>query len=335
MAALRFVLRLVGGLIALVVVVLLGLRIAAWWREHDAAPMPPTMHMVQTSLGKVAVDLRGPENGPRIVLVHGTAAWSGFWREVSDDLAAQGWRVIAVDTPPFGYSERDPAGRYDRVSQARRLAELIRAIGGKATVVGHSFGAGAAVELALTEPQLVERLVLVDAALGKLDPAEQGKPGALASALQAAPLGQGVTAATITNPLLTEAMLKSFVSRKDSVARWVPVVQQPMRREGSTAAYARWLPNLFIADEGARSRHRSALAQIAVPVRLIWGEADTVTPPDQARALQPLLHAPGIEWVRGAGHIPHVEAPAEFITALHRALAPETAPPLDTRPGKV
>lgn len=311
--------RLLFRLVLLLVLALVVLRIMAWWREDGAPPPPVTIQMVPTAFGKVAVDMRGPENGPRIVLVHGTAAWSGFWQEISADLAAKGWRVLAVDTPPFGYSEHDPAGRYDRASQARRLAEIIRTTGGSATVVGHSFGAGAAMELALTEPALVKRLVLVDAALGKLDP-EKGKPGPIASVLDESKIAQPITAATITNPWLTETMLKTFVSRKDSVARWVDVVQQPMRRPESTTAYGHWLPNLFVQDDGARSRSRAAMGQIAVPVRIIWGETDMVTPPDQARALQPLLRAPGIEWVRGVGHIPHVEAPADFLAALYRAL---------------
>ena len=106
------------------------------------------------------------------MLIHGTAAWSGFWREVADHLAGRGWRVIAIDLPPFGWSGHDPEGRYDRATQAERLAAVLRARPKKAVVVGHSFGAGAATELALRHPDEVKGLVLVDAALGKLDRGE-------------------------------------------------------------------------------------------------------------------------------------------------------------------
>jgi pimeloyl-ACP methyl ester carboxylesterase len=94
-----------------------------------------------------------------------------------------------------------------------------------------------------------------------------------------------------------------------------------MQREGSTTAYARWLPTLLAADEGARSRRSTELSAIRVPVRLVWGDRDTVTPPDQALRLERLFAAPPTIWVRGAGHIPHIEAPREFLLALDRALA--------------
>jgi pimeloyl-ACP methyl ester carboxylesterase len=198
-AALRLFGRVVGWLLLLTLVVLAGLRLAAWWREGPVTP-PPGMTMVSTAMGQVAVQLSGPEDGRRIALVHGSAAWSGFWRDVATDLSAKGWRVIAIDTPPFGYSARDPLGRYDRVSQARRLGDVLRNSGGPAVVLGHSFGAGAATELALTEPTLVERLVLVDAAMGTIDPPSGAGPGTASELLAFAPLGQAVTAAAITNP---------------------------------------------------------------------------------------------------------------------------------------
>jgi pimeloyl-ACP methyl ester carboxylesterase len=255
-----------------------------------------------------------------VLLIHGSAGWSGFWRDVTAHLAARGWRVIAVDVPPFGYSERDPQGRYDRIDQAARLAAVLRTAGGKAVVVGHSFGAGAATELVLAEPELAGRLVLVDAALGALDPAEG--EGALGASLRFAPLGEAVTSASITNPLLTEQLLRGFIHRKQTAARWAETIARPMRREGSTAAYAEWLPELLARNEGALSRRRDNLRRIAVPVHLIWGREDTVTPPAQAEELSMLFGGAPVEWLADVGHIPHIEAPAAFMAALDRALAP-------------
>jgi pimeloyl-ACP methyl ester carboxylesterase len=44
----------------------------------------------------------GPADGPLLVLVHGTGAWSGTWFVLPQALANRGWRVVAVDLPPFG-----------------------------------------------------------------------------------------------------------------------------------------------------------------------------------------------------------------------------------------
>jgi pimeloyl-ACP methyl ester carboxylesterase len=112
----------------------------------------------------------GPAAGPLIVMTHGTGAWSGTWFGTPAMLAAHGWRVAAVDLPPFGFTRlAGDAATFDyrRAAQARRLALALRALSDDPVVLmGHSFGAGPALEAALREPARVRELVLVDPALG-------------------------------------------------------------------------------------------------------------------------------------------------------------------------
>jgi pimeloyl-ACP methyl ester carboxylesterase len=301
---------------------LIGLLALFWFlaiaREQDDA-VPPATTLTETRLGKVAATITGPADGPAILLVHGSAAWSGFWRDVAAHLAGRGWRVIAVDLPPFGYSDRDPLKRYDRASQATRLSDLLKARAGKPVVVlGHSFGAGAATELALRNPGQVRQLVLVDAALGTLDPAALSSPGLLGSGLVAQP----PTAATITNPWAIGPLMRSFISKKEAAAPWLETLRQPMRRPGSTAAYAAWLPSLLSTNDGGLSWRSAELAKIAMPVAIIWGETDTVTPIAQGEALAAILHPKAFVRLPGTGHIPHIESPGLFQKALDGVLLP-------------
>lgn len=307
-------------LLALPIVLLAIAWLAAQWREDDAQ-VPPGTHLVATPLGRIAAAVQGPAGGSPVLIVAGTAGWSGFWRDVARHLAARGHRVIAADLPPFGYADRDPDGRYDRTSQATRLAALVRAAGGgrPAIVVAHSFGAGAATELALRHPRQVARLVLVDAALGTLDP-PSGAPGLATRALGQRWIAEPLVAATMTNPLALGPLLRGMLAHKDAAAPWVDTLATPMRRPGTTAAYARWLPALFVADDGALSRRSRALAAIRPPVAIIWGTADTVTPIAQGEALARLMRARTFTRLAGAGHIPHIEVPAPFLAALDRAM---------------
>lgn len=306
-------------LLALLLLLLIGFRIAAALRETDTS-RPPQLAMVATPLGEVAVEVAGPPNGPPILLVPGTAAWSGFWRNVSAHLAARGWRVIAVGLPPFGYSAHDPEMRYGRASQAARLAAVIGAAAGRpAIVVGHSFGSGAVVELAATAPGLVRALVLVDASLGPLDPPPTGR-GVTGWALGQSWIAQPLISATLTNPLLTETLMRSMLVRKDAAGPWLATIRQPMRRPGTTAAYAAWLPTLFVADDGAASRRSATLRRIAAPLHLIWGEADTVTPIAQGENLARLMRARSFARLPGVGHVPHIEDEAAFLVALDAAI---------------
>jgi pimeloyl-ACP methyl ester carboxylesterase len=309
----------VGVFVYVVALVLVGFRIAADFRETDDGH-PNESRLVATPLGVVAVQVSGPADGPPVVLVHGTAGWSGFWGKVSEHLAVRGWRVIAVDMPPFGYSEHDEQRRYDRVSQASRLAAVLQHEARQpAIVVGHSFGAGAVAELALRAPQQVHSVVFVDAALGRLDVSEA--PGALDSVLQQSLIAEPIVSASMTNPMAIGALLRSMLARKDAAAPWLDTIRQPMRRRGTTAAYAAWLPALFATDDGALSRRSEALRGIAVPVSLIWGEADTVTPIAQGETLAQLTKARSFARLPGVGHIPHIEDETGFLAALDAALA--------------
>lgn len=301
------------GLVAM----LSALRLLAWFNEDDAS-VPRTTTLIETPLGAVAATMSGPADGPPILLVHGTAAWSGFWRDVAAHLAGQGWRVVAVDLPPFGYSGRDPEGRYDRSSQASRLASVLRATSKTpAVVLGHSFGAGAATELALRSPAQVRSLVLVDAALGTLDLAPSASFAERVLSLDG--VAQPLTAATITNPWAIGPLLGSMMARKSEGARWIATLRQPMRRPGTTAGYAQWLPTLFAVDDGW-SRRSEQLAAIARPVHIIWGEADAVTPLAQGERIAALTKARSFARLPGVGHIPHIEDPAAFLGALDAAV---------------
>lgn len=314
------ILRRVGALLTGLLATLIGLVVLLWVlafvRERDDA-VPANLRLIPTALGRVAVAETGPHAGPPLLLIHGTAGWSGFWGEIAAHLARRGWRVIAVDVPPFGYSDRDPAARYGRPDQARRLAEVLRATAGArpAAVVAHSFGAGAGVELALRSPGAVGRLVLVDPALGAPDAAATG-PGALSARVIAEPL----TAATITNPWALTLLLRTMLARKDAADRWYDTLRAPMRRTGTTAGYAAWLPALFASDDDALSRTSAGLRTLKMPVALIWGEADTVTPIAQGEALAKLVRPTAFLRLPGVGHIPHIEDPAAFTAALDQAL---------------
>jgi len=316
---LRKAIACAGAFALLIVLALAGLRLLASQRETDGS-MPASTSMVPTPLGAVAASISGPHDGPPIMLVHGTAAWSGFWKQVSAHLSAQGWRVIAIDLPPFGYSERDRAARYDRVSQAARLSAVLRAEAGRpAIIVGHSFGAGAATELALRSPAQVRSLVLVDAALGELDPPRGSRT--LAERLMGVPLiAEPVTAASVTNPWAMGMLLRSLIARKDKAGAWLPTLRAPMLRPGTTAGYAAWLPALFAAEDGGWSRRSVRLSAIKPPVAIIWGEADTVTPIAQGERIAALTRARSFARMPGVGHIPHIEDPAAFLGALDAAI---------------
>ena len=180
-----------------------------------------------------------------MLLTHGTGAWSGTWFALPDALVAAGWRVVAVDLPPFGLSTTTATGvaDYTRGAQARRILRLVERLGGAVTLVGHSFGAGPALEAAVQGGDAIRRVVLVDPALGlgidgEAPRCEPGGPGWL---LENRTIRSGLVAATATWPSLTPTMLRSFVHRKDVVDdALVPAYRVPFGRTGFSQGLGDW-----------------------------------------------------------------------------------------------
>src|SRR5262245_16929615 len=104
--------------------------------------------------------------GPPLLLIHGFGASSYTWRHIAPALARD-HRVIAVDLKGFGQSDKPFDERYSVFDQADLLAQLIVDKNlHNLTLVGHSFGGGVALLLALkADPRLngrISKLVLLD-----------------------------------------------------------------------------------------------------------------------------------------------------------------------------
>ena len=98
--------------------------------------------------------------GPTLLLIHGMFGDHLDWEPILQPLA-EGHRVIAVDLPGFGESEK-PDVEYTPEFFTNHLVQLLDDLGiAKATVIGNSFGGQIAMSLALAHPDRVERLVLI------------------------------------------------------------------------------------------------------------------------------------------------------------------------------
>ncbi|MEI9412551.1 hypothetical protein [Mesorhizobium salmacidum] len=110
----RRLIRIVGWLaltlVVLVIVALVGFRGAAAFREtlspREAAPAGVLFATVDGL--KMHYQVWGPPDGPPLLLFHGTASWAETYRDIAAPLGEQGFRVIAVDMPPFGIRKDRP-----------------------------------------------------------------------------------------------------------------------------------------------------------------------------------------------------------------------------------
>ena len=100
---------------------------------------------------------------PIAVLVHGITGWSRTWWRVGPALAERGWRAVGVDLRGHGNSPGID-GVATVTTLAADVALTVRSLGVETVdaLIAHSLGAAVAMELAVTEPGLMRRLVLED-----------------------------------------------------------------------------------------------------------------------------------------------------------------------------
>jgi pimeloyl-ACP methyl ester carboxylesterase len=296
----------------------------ALWRERgDRLTAPP---VAGTLIGaydtRLFVQREGNPLAPAVLFVAGTGGWSGLWHLSMATAVKQGYQAIAVDLPPFGYSPLPASQNYSKALQGRRLIGLLDSLHLEhVTIVAHSIGAAPVMEAVFSAPKQVERLVLVDPALSLDSPQTAGSDSTLQALFRHESVAWPVSA-LLTNPLLTTALLERVISEKDKATpEWVRIYQAPLTLTGASRAIAHWLPEVLAPRGHQKSDELDSYARLKIPVTLIWGATDTITPLSQGRHLEQLIAGSTLILIPRAGHGPQFEEPALFDQALISALA--------------
>lgn len=214
-------------------------------------------------------------------------------------------RVISVDMRNHGDSFHDPDHSYPALAQD--LARVIEASGGKADVLGHSMGGKAAMALALTRPERVRRLVVMDIA-----PFAYGHSQTdLVDAMQAVDLtglrlrsdADARLAAHVSDPGVRAFLLQSLDLKAD-----------PPRWKFNLDALRDQMPLLVGWPEIAPGGFDGPALFLA------GAESDYCRAP-QAEAIRRHFPQAEIRVIEGAGHWLHADRPAEVAAAVEAFLA--------------
>lgn len=245
--------------------------------------------------------------GAPLLFLHGLFVDHRTWSGVLDRLAPE-FRSIAPDLPGFGDSEKPSASRFgygaDAFSSA--IADLYGALGlGPATVVGHGVGGAIAITLASQHPELVARLVLLDALC--LPPA--GDTIRRAASL---PLVGGFYFRQIWGRAGFRAYFRDAVLSRNStvplqrVDDYYGVFNTPSSR-GSALATLR-----ATKDTRPLVAHT---ARIQCPTLVLWGRDDVIFPARLGRQVARNIRGAGFELLHCA-HAPQEEVPQDVAGLL-------------------
>lgn len=133
---------------------------AQWPTQRMALPDTAAAYGMR-SVPEVAYVELNPQGARTLIFVHGLGSYLKFWRYQLDLFAAKGYRVLAVDLPGFGKSDKPASFPYTMEAMADAVREFAaKANARRPVLVGHSMGGQTALSFAIRYPQDVEALVL-------------------------------------------------------------------------------------------------------------------------------------------------------------------------------
>ncbi|APR75174.1 Alpha/beta hydrolase fold protein [Minicystis rosea] len=136
----------------------------AWPEKRAALPETTTTHHLPKPLEVGYVELN-PQGKQALIFIHGLGSYLKFWRYQLDAFAARGYRVIAVDLPGYGKSDKPASFPYTTEAMADAVREVVKAAGvEKPILVGHSMGGQTALSYAIRFPDELRALVLTSPA---------------------------------------------------------------------------------------------------------------------------------------------------------------------------
>lgn len=245
--------------------------------------------------------------GSPVVLIHGFASSIENWTAVMPALVADGHRVIAMDLHGFGWTDRAP-GDYSSESQARLVLALMDRLDiERADIVGHSYGGGVTLQIALLEPTRVDQIALYDAWV------YNDQLPAFFHVARADGVGEAMFAAWY-GERSEDRMALAFYDQRFVTMELIDAVEASLRRPGTYAA-------ALAAVRGMHyERIETRYGEITQPTLLLWGREDHVTTLDVGERLVRTLPGARLVVYPGCGHFPMIEHAAQSTGELVRFL---------------
>lgn len=283
----------------------LAISLYARWRN------PPIGRFLSVDGATLHYIERGRSDAPPLVLLHGNGATlHDFLASRIVEMAAERYRVIAIDRPGFGYSSRPRLRIWGAVEQAEVLSKALDQLGvSEPIVLGHSWGVLPA--LALSRRRPVKGLVLVS---GYYFPTFRMDVWLLSG--PAIPILGDIMAYTVA-PLIALVMLPFLLKKIFAPCPVHPNFQKEfpkslMLRPWQLRAAAE--DTAYMIPSAARLSLHYPI--VAPPVVILAGDRDEIVEPDQAQRLRDILPRSTLRTDSGVGHMLHYAAPERVIDAV-------------------
>ena len=319
---------MVAALIALLVIGWLVVRTpdipVATLRAKYASPASRFVEV----LPGLTVHLRdeGPRDAPVLVLLHGSNASLHTWEPWVARLKGS-TRIVSFDLPAHGLTGPDPNNDYSTAASVRVVTAVVDRLGQQRFVLaGNSMGGGIAARFAVTHPERLTGLILVDAS-GQPTSGSSDTP--LVLRIAKVPVIRDVVAGITPRWLVADGLhgavsVKSVLSEA-AIDRYWELLRYPGNRTATIQRFA----------QGYGSVTPAELSQVTVPTLILWGREDRFIPVASAAWYGRNLPNARTVIYDGVGHLPMEETPdrsAADVRAFMAGLPPQA--PAAVRPAR-
>jgi pimeloyl-ACP methyl ester carboxylesterase len=244
-----------------------------------------------------------------VVFIHGFSGSTFCFRHQYDTLAASGYRIVAVDLPAFGYSDRSTWINHSQSNRARLVWLLLDAIGKSDTlgwnIIGHSMGGGTAEAMALMRSTSTKSLLFID---GMFFNHNNDMMGILNIILKQKTI-RDILLDYLENRMISykrfnKALKNAYGRHADSVE--VMGYLTPLRLPGTAEA-------IFSAITNTKEIQRMNAGELKnMNFVVVWGTKDEWIPFRTTMLIKTAVPSVKLITIKGAGHMPMETHVSEF-----------------------
>ena len=232
-------------------------------------------------------------NKPTIVLLHGWGSNARSWQYIAKRLQQNGYSSLSVQFPGFDLPQPlEPWGVPEYANFVLAELEDLQ-LKPPYILVGHSFGGRLSIYIASTRPELVDRLILTDAA--GVENRHTPKLMLVNIFSKMYRIGDGILGVKFLSRAVRKVVWKYTASPDYSNA-------SPMMRE--------------ILKKVVDLNLESHLQKISAKTFILWGDKDNVTPLRDAKILKRGIKNSELTLIGGAGHNAHITHAQEWLTSV-------------------
>lgn len=245
----------------------------------------------------------GPPEGPVALLLHGYPESSFMWRDLMPALAEAGWRAVAPDLAGMGDSEPAPPGTWE--NHVESFDRFVDELGLESCVpVLHDWGGLIGLPWACDNPDAVDALVISSSGFFS-----DGRWHGIAQAMRTPGTGEELLAGLDRDALAGMLDAVSSGIGPEAVDEYWKAFADETRRRGQLEFYRSM-------DFSKLAPFDGRLAELGVPVLLVWGAEDQFAPVSGAYRFERELPGAELVVIEDAGHFVWEDEPGRAAEAV-------------------